>query len=275
MASRSNPFPMGTSDLIPAGYAIWFGSLDFVAIGDGHRRGRRPRRHTRRGAARLATPTWVEASGSQSGAAIEDVVTSPSPTAGTARPASPTWVEAGGSQPGAVAEDVTASPPPTAVTVPPEEGATATSPLPSGTHDPAATHISSVSTNMSAHEDLPVYRLISIHDLAAPPLDSSYPDSSDEGYVFVRERVAPDFSGVRNHEALLAFQAAADYCFACSDDSSEEDYDLARKFSMVELAERGNDAANDTMDSPTNRPVELPTNSAVPRAATPTNHAQN
>jgi len=159
--------------------------------------------------------------------------------------------------------------------VPSEEGATATSPLPAGTHTPAATHTSSVSTNVSAHEDLPGYRLISIHDLAAPPLDSSYPDSSDEGYVFVREHVAPDFSGVRDREALLAFQAVADYCFACSDDSSKEDHDLARKFSMVELAERGNDAANGTADSPTNRPVEPPTNSAAPRAATPTNHAQN
>ena len=154
----------------------------------------------RRGAARLDTPTWVEASGSRSGAATEDVVTSPSPTAGTARPASRTRVEAGGSQPGAVAEDVTASPPPTAATVPPEEGATATSLLPSGTYTPAATHTSSVSTNVSAHKDLPGYRLISIHDLAA-----SYPNSSDEGYVFVRERIAKDFSGVHDREALLAF----------------------------------------------------------------------
>jgi hypothetical protein len=105
---------------------------------------------------------------------------------------------------------------------------------------------------VSAHEDLPGYRLISIHDLAAPPLGSSYPDSSDEGYVFVRERVAPDFSGVRDREALLAFQAAADYCFACSDDSSEEDYNFAREFSMVELAEWGNDVANDTAGPPTN-----------------------
>jgi hypothetical protein len=53
-----------------------------------------------------------------------------------------------------------------------------------------------------------------IHDLAAPPLDSSYPDSSDEGYVFVPERITLDFSGVRDREALLSFQAAADYCFA-------------------------------------------------------------
>ena len=125
-------------------------------------------------------------------------------------------------------------------------------PLPFGTHTPAATHASPVSTNVSAHEDLPGYRIISIHDLAAPPLGSSYPDSSDEGYVFVREHVAPDFSGVHDREALLAFQAVADYYFACSDDSSEEDYDLARKFSMVELAERGNDAANGMADSPTN-----------------------
>ena len=104
-----------------------------------------------------------------------------------------------------MAEDVTASPPLTVATVPREEGVTAMSPLPSGMHTPAATHPSSVSTNVSADEDLPGYRLISIHDLAAPPLDSSYPDSSDEEYVFVRERVAPDFSGVRDREALLAF----------------------------------------------------------------------
>jgi len=91
----------------------------------------------------------------------------------------------------------------------------------------------------------------------------------------VRERVAPDFSGVRDREALLAFQAVADYCFACSDHSSEEDYDLARKFSMVELAKRGNDTANGTADSPTNRPAEPPTNSTAPRAATPSNLAQS
>ena len=130
---------------------------------------------------------------------------------------------------------------------------------------------SSISTNVSAHKDTPGHRLISIRDLIAPPPDSSHSDSADEGYVFVHERVAPDFSGVRDREAFLTFQAAADYCFAYSDDSSEEDYDLARKFSMVELAERG----NDTADSPTNRPVEPPTNSTAPRAATPSNLVQS
>ena len=73
----------------------------------------------------------------------------------------------------------------------------------------------------------------------------------------------------------------ADYCFACSDDSSEEDYDLAREFSMVGLAgqgnnaanDAGNDAANDTANPPTSSPVESPASLAAPRAATPTNHA--
>ena len=121
------------------------------------------------------------------------------------------------------------------------------------------------------------HRLISICNLIAPPPDSSYPDSADEGYVFVLERVAPDFSGIRDREALLSFQAAVDYCFSCSDDSGEEDYDLTREFFLVGLAKQGddatNDAANDTADPPTNSPVEPPANLAAPRVATPTNHA--
>ena len=50
-------------------------------------------------------------------------------------------------------------------------------------------------------------------------------------------RVTLDFSGVRDLEAFLLFQAAADYCLTCSDDSSEGDYDPTRECSMVELAE--------------------------------------
>ena len=36
MVSRSNPFPMGASDPLPAGYEIWFGSLEFRATGNGY-----------------------------------------------------------------------------------------------------------------------------------------------------------------------------------------------------------------------------------------------
>ena len=136
--------------------------------------------------------------------------------------------------------------------MPPEEGATATSPLPFGTPTPAATHASSVSPHIGVYEDSSGHHLISIRNLVAPPPDSLYPNSADEGYVFVRERVAPDFSGIRDREALLSFQAAADYCFSCSDDSSEEDYDLTREFFMVGLAKQGVDATNDAANNAAN-----------------------
>ena len=36
MAIRSNPFPMGVSDPLQAGYVIWFGSLEFRATDNGY-----------------------------------------------------------------------------------------------------------------------------------------------------------------------------------------------------------------------------------------------
>jgi len=228
---------------LPAGTVLRFGSFDFVVTGDGYDMEVLPAR------ANPDTPTPPLRRRKRSGRRARQARTE---RRRAARLSSPTRDEAGVSQPSAVAENITTSPSSTAATVPPKEGASEPSPLPFRTHTPAATHASSVSPHVGVYEDSPGHHLISIRNLVAPPPDSSYPDSADEGYVFVRERVAPDFSGVRDREAFLAFQAAADYCFACSDHSSEEDYNLARKFSMVELAEWGNDAANDTVDPPTN-----------------------
>ena len=78
---------------------------------------------------------------------------------------------------------------------------------PYGMRTSASTYASSVSTNMSAYEDLPGHHLLSIRNLIASTPDSSYPDSTDEGYVFVRDRIAPewDYSGVRDREAFLSF----------------------------------------------------------------------
>jgi len=86
------------------------------------------------------------------------------------------------------------------------------------------------------------------------------------------KRITPDFSGVRDREALLSFQAVANYCLSCSDDSSEGDYDLTWEFFMVDLAGPGEDATNDAADPPTNLPAEPPANSAMPRAVIPTSH---
>jgi len=123
-----------------------------------------------------------------------------------ARLSSPTWVEAGVLQPVAVVEDAISSPA-KASTVPPGENAAKPPLFPFEMRTPAATYASSFSTNVSAYEDLPGHHLISIRNLIAPTPDSSNPDSADEGYVFVRDHVAPewDYSGLRDREAFLSF----------------------------------------------------------------------
>ena len=87
------------------------------------------------------------------------------------------------------------------------------------------TYTSSISTDMSAYEDLRGHHLISIRNLIASTPDSSYPGSSDEESIPVQGRMNPewDYYEIRDLEAFLSFQAAADYCLACSDDSSEGD----------------------------------------------------
>src|SRR6185312_3015086 len=111
MASRSNPFPMGISDPLPAGYVIWFGSLEFRATGNGYlmellsprrnpdapaspaRRNRRSGQHSRqarmehRRAARLSSPTWVEVGMSQLSVAADGATTSSSRAPAPSAPA--------------------------------------------------------------------------------------------------------------------------------------------------------------------------------------------
>jgi hypothetical protein len=134
-----------------------------------------------------------------------------------------------------VAEDATSSPP-KAAAVPVEENVSRLPLHPYGMRTPTATYASSVSTNLSAYEDLPWHHLLSIRDLIKSTPDSSYPDSADEGYVFMRDRIASDFFKVRVREAFLSFQSTADYCLTCTDDSSEGDYDPSRQCFLVELA---------------------------------------
>jgi hypothetical protein len=127
-----------------------------------------------------------------------------------ARLSSPAWVEAGLYQPSAVVEDVTTSPAPSAAPVPPKEGTTALSSFPFGMRSAAATYASSVNTNMSAYEDLLGHQLISICNLVASTPDDSYPKSADDAYLFVENVAAPEwnYSGVRNLNAFRSFQAA-------------------------------------------------------------------
>ena len=73
-----------------------------------------------------------------------------------------------------------------------------------------------------------------------------------------------DYSGVRNLDAFLSFQAAADYCLTCSDDSSEGDYDPTRECFMVELEDGQIDDALSDDENDVANPVVVP---AAPRPA--------
>ena len=172
MASRSNPFPMGASDPLPAGYVIWFGSLEFRATGyltellsprrnpdtptSPARRNRRSGQHSRqarmerRRAARLSSPTWVEVAMSQLSVAADGATALSSRASASAMPA----------------------PSSTAALVPPRGGATAALPFPIGMRN-AASYASSSSTNFAEYEDLPGHHLLSIRSLiASSPNDS-------------------------------------------------------------------------------------------------------
>ena len=78
-----------------------------------------------------------------------------------------------------------------------------------------------------------------------------------------------DYSGVRNLDAFLSFQAAADYCLTCSDDSSEGDYDPTWECFKVELADgQIDDALSDNNNGAANPPANQTVVPAAPRPAT-------
>ena len=136
------------------------------------------------------------------------------------------------------------------------------------------TYASSVSTDMSAYEDLPGHHLLSIRNLIASTPDSSYPGSSDEESITARGRMTPewDYSGVRDLEAFLSFQAAVDYCLACSDDSSEGDYDPTRECFVAVIGEPGDD--DDVASDPARAAMAAAGPAAALGPSTPANVAE-
>ena len=174
MASRSNPFAMGASDPLPAGYVIWFGSLEFRATGNSYlmellsprrnsdtptspaRCNRRSGQHSRQArvercwAARLSSPTWGEVAMSRLSVVADGATASSSCASASATPA----------------------PSSTTALVPPRGGATAASPFPIGMRN-TASYTSSSSSNFAEYEDLPGHHLLSIRSLiASSPNDS-------------------------------------------------------------------------------------------------------
>jgi len=127
---------------------------------------------------------------------------------------------------------------------------------------------------MSAYEDLPGHHLLSIRNLIASTPDSSYLDSADEGSIPEQGHVNPewDYSGIRDLEAFLSFQAAADYCLICSDDSSERDYDPTRECFVAEIGDLDDD--NDDAADAARAATATAGPAAAPGSSIPANVAE-
>nr|CAB3502951.1 unnamed protein product [Digitaria exilis] len=88
---------------------------------------------------------------------------------------------------------------------------------------------------LRAYDDLPGHHLVSVRNLIASTPDDSYPESGEE-YALGQEFPRWDYSGLRDREAFLAFQAVADYFF----DYSDNEYDPTRECFAID-AERISD----------------------------------
>ncbi|KAF8732945.1 hypothetical protein HU200_015296 [Digitaria exilis] len=106
--------------------------------------------------------------------------------------------------------------------------ATTARPYPYGLRGPTATYASLVRTAMSAYDGQPGRHPASGRDLTTLTPDDSHTESED-GYAFEHEHLGWDCSGLRDPEAFLAFQTAADYCFGYSDD----EYDPTRECFVI------------------------------------------
>ena len=148
--------------------------------------------------------------------------------------------------------------------------------FPYGMRSSATVYASSVSTNMSAYEDLPGHHLLSARNLIASTPDSSYPDSSDEGSIPEQghANLERDYSGIRDLGAFLWFQAAANYCLTCSDDSSEGDYDPTQECFIAMLGEHNSDNDDNATADAVHAATAMAGATATPGPSAPANAAE-
>ena len=114
----------------------------------------------------------------------------------------------------------------------------------------AATHASSTVADFIEHEDTSGHHLLPTRSLSMSSPDEPYPETAssiaDDVDFFINNftaEEAEDYSGVRDPDALRAFQLATAYCLTCSEDSSEGDFDSSRECFMADLADDQNDNA--------------------------------
>nr|CAB3492780.1 unnamed protein product [Digitaria exilis] len=89
-------------------------------------------------------------------------------------------------------------------------------------------YASFIRTAMSANGNQPGCHPVS-KQYFADPLPGDSRTESDDGHAFMRRHPGWDYSGLRDPEAFIAFQTAADYCFEYSDD----EYDPTRECFVI------------------------------------------
>ena len=189
---------MGSTDPLPAGFQIQFGSLEFQATGNGyHMRLLSRDANVEASAPPPPSPRCRRRSGQRSRQARAE-------RRRTARASSPRRVEAGEPRP-AAATDRVASPSANPTACPVREGATASPRFPHGMRSATTISSSSVSSDLAAYEDLPGHHLISIWNLIATSPDELYPDSDSEEYTRGHGDQGWDYSGLRDPEAFRWF----------------------------------------------------------------------
>nr|CAB3502696.1 unnamed protein product [Digitaria exilis] len=99
---------------------------------------------------------------------------------------------------------------------------------PYGLRNSADAYASFIRTTMSANGNQPGCHPASEQDFAGPSPGDPRAES-DDGYAFMRGHPGWDYSGLRDPEAFMAFQTAADYCFGYSDD----EYDPTRECFVI------------------------------------------
>nr|CAB3471350.1 unnamed protein product [Digitaria exilis] len=111
---------------------------------------------------------------------------------------------------------------------------------PYGLRNSADAYASSIRTTMSAYGDQPGCHPASEQDFADPLLGDSRTESED-GHAFMRRHLGWDYSGLRDPEAFIAFQTAADYCFEYSDD----EYDPTKECFVINDGQLSEGSASD------------------------------
>jgi hypothetical protein len=230
---RSQRYSMGSSDPLPAGFEIRFGSLNFQATGNIYlmRITNRDELH----------PWWSTGPGPVPVTPAADALAPAQ--ADAAGPSTPrqrrrfgqrsrqAWMERRRVAHVASHRDTPVS---EMATAPAGERAVSEPRFPHGMRNAATAYASSASTNMAAYEDLSGHHLLAVRNLIASTNDESYhgsaselPPATSHGYT------EWDFSGVPDPVMFQRFLDAADYCFGYSDDSSAGSYDPTRECFMV------------------------------------------